>query len=320
MLKSVSIFALLCIASPALAQEEFGFSGDDFAYESPDYHLQLRGSVGMMGIEGREHVLAGDDNVSLLTWQTLAPVASVDVKARLDDNWTLSASFRAALGGKSYMEDYDWLAPYAPSYAADDWSDRSQHPDTKLDWFYDATIALGKDLPANESLTINLNGGFKYTDVQWTARGGSYVYSTGGFRDDAGNFPDAPGITYRQQLPTLFAGLDADAHSDGWTIGLAARGGVTFLGKATDNHWMRDRLFIDSLAMTPMASATGSAGYDISDHLNVYVEASIEKVFMARGDTEIYNTNTNALIGTAPDSAGAELGTATLSAGLKGSF
>ena len=318
------------LATPANAvdlwlDEEEPLHGGDYFYASPDNTVELSGSIGVIGIEAREHVFptAGStDNLSLLIWQSVAPMATGDARVRLPDGWTLSGRLRAAISGDSYMEDYDWTGPFFVSYAFDDWTHQSRPPDTSLDWYVDGSLALGRDVMVEDAVRVNLNGGFKYTDVQWTASGGTYVYSVGGFRDTSGSIPDAPAITYRQQIPTLFAGLDVEAVENGWTYGVSAKGGMTLFGMATDHHWMRvpPLRFVDYLKPAPMVSLAASAGYDLSDNLGLFFEGSVEKVFLGRADTDIYDNDTDALLGTAPDAAGAELGSVSLSAGFKGSF
>lgn len=322
-------FAIVAsLGAPAAAQDFWDeeaslLSGTAYAYVTPDETVRLRGSIGMLAIEAREHVFpsAGStDNLSLLIWQGVAPMATGEVLVRLPDNWTVAGKLRAAISGDSYMEDYDWAGPYFVSYESDDWTHRSQHPDTSLEWYFDGSLALGRDLVVEENVRVNLNGGFKYTDVQWTAVGGSYVYSSGGFRDDAGTFADEPAITYRQQIPTLFAGVDVEASESGWTYGTSAKFGMTLFGLATDDHWMRvpPRRFVDVLRPAPMVSLSASAGYEVSDNLGLFFEGAVEKVFLGRADTEIYDGGSH--IGTSVDTAGAELGTLSISAGLQGSF
>jgi outer membrane protease len=312
---------LLLAGSPATAAD---FYGENWSYESPDKTIELRGGFGAIGIEAREYVynLSGSEDVlSLLIWQSVAPMATIDIKANLPDEWTIKARARAAIAGDSYMEDYDWLLPHRPSFAFDDWTDRSQHPNTNLDWYLDGSIAVGKNLIVEPNATLNLNGGIKYTDVQWTAIGGSHVYSDLAFRDDVGTFADEPGITYRQQLPVLFAGLDVEATDGQWTYSADAQAGVVLFGLATDHHWMRDLRFLDIIHPTPVFAASATATYDFSDNLGVFLSGSVEKLMLARADTDTYDIPTGAKLGgTAPNVAGAELGTITLSAGLKGSF
>ncbi|HHY51539.1 MAG TPA: omptin family outer membrane protease, partial [Alphaproteobacteria bacterium] len=292
--------------------------------------VELRGGFGVIGIEAREYVFdfAGSDNhVSELIWQSLAPMATAELKASLPDEWTLKARARAALMGDSYMEDYDWFGPDFVSYADDDWTHRSQHPNTSLDWYLDASLALGRNVWAEPNAKLNLNGGLRYTDVQWAAKGGSYVYSDmsidnpgSNFRAYTGTLPDGPVITYRQQLPVLFAGLDADVEEGDWSYSASIQGGMTFFGLATDDHWLRDLRFEDRIRPTPVLAAAATATYSVSANLGIHVTGSIEKMFLGRADTETFDTLTGTSLGTAADVGGAELGTVSLSAGLKGSF
>src|SRR5690606_28765943 len=98
------------------------------------------------------------------------------------------------------------------------------------------------------------------------------------------------------------------------------QGGMTFFGLATDDHWMRDLRFVDRIRPTPVLAAAATATYNFSDTLAAYVTGSVEKVFLGRADTEVIDTLTGASLGTSADIGGAELGTVSLSAGLKGSF
>src|SRR3546814_9973093 len=92
------------------------------------------------------------------------------------------------------MEDYDWFQP------GNDWTDRSRHFDTDLDHYLMIDIAGRFDRLRWEDGRLGLLGGVRYTDVQWTAYGGDFVYTATTFRDTVGSFPAGErGITYRQQ-------------------------------------------------------------------------------------------------------------------------
>ncbi|MDP1730861.1 MAG: omptin family outer membrane protease [Devosia sp.] len=313
----VAVAAVFGIA-PSLAQHN--------TITMADGAISLSGAIGVVGIEGREVVYAGTgstDVLSLLIWQSVAPMLTTGLDVSLPEGWTIAAKAQVALSGNSYMEDYDWFGSFFVNYDFDNWTHRSQHPDTNLDWFFNGSIALGHDFAIDENVTVNLHGGFKYTDVQWAAYGGSYVYSFTGFRADTGNFPDgAPAITYRQQFPAVFLGMDTEIVRDQWTFGLGAQGGVTFNASGADHHWMRvpPLLFIDNLGMAPIVSLSASAEYQVAEQVNLFIAGSVEKVFLGRGDTEMYDNDTGVLLGTYPDSAGAELISASLSAGVKGTF
>jgi outer membrane protease len=293
--------------------------------------VTFSGGVGVIGIEGREYVYAStgsSDIMSLLIWQSVAPVLTTGFDITLSDGWTIDGKAQVAISGDSFMVDYDWIstAPGFTNYAFDNWTHRSQHDATNLDWFFNGSLALGRGIVATENVTVNVNGGFKYTDVQWTAFGGSFVYSGTGFRADVFSTPDSQrGITYRQQFPTAFLGLDTEIVRDQWTFGFGAQGGVAFHAKGTDNHWQRNPgplglLFIDTLQMAPTVSVSASAEYTVTDQVNLFLAGTVDKIFLARGDSKIYDNNTGALLVSSPDSGGAELLSGTLTVGFKGKF
>ncbi|MEO9231411.1 MAG: omptin family outer membrane protease [Devosia sp.] len=323
--------AVLALASPVVARDRltvdpdspYFLSDTDQAAADPNENFSLRGSIGAASIVAHEHVYAGaSDNLSLLVWESTVPSAKIDVKARFPDAWTLRGHFDGALFGTSKMTDYDWIPPHNTGFGMNDWSDRSISPNTNLDWYLNADIALGRDLPISEALTVNVNGGFKYTDVEWTAIGGSYIYSDGGFRNDVGTFPNTPGIRYRQQIPTVFAGVDAIVNDGPWNLEAGARAGLIIYGQSVDHHYMREppEYITDNLTLGQVLSADAKLGFAIGDHLGLFVEGSYEKMFAGHTMTDYRQISNNALLIHSNNIGGAELDVASLMAGLKGNF
>jgi len=301
--------ALALVASSALA-EETGNNGVD-----------LFASFGILGLEAKEHVFdsaGSSDHLSLLIWQSAAPVFSTGFDAELEDGWVLSGRANIGMGGASHMEDYDWITPFAtPGSGMDNWSHQSIHPNTSLDWYFDGSLALGKDVHNADGKTVNLNVGAKYIDVQWAASDGTYTYSSATLRDTTGTF-SGPGITYRQQLPSLFAGIDTEMVSGDWVFDVGAQAGLTFGATATDWHWMRDLRFEEAVAPAPTVGITAKATYNMGENVDFFVEGEFQKVFMGRSDTTIYTDSTNAFGGTFPDASGAELMSASIKIGVRG--
>ena len=294
-------------------------SDTDFSKADPNENFALRGSVGFASIEAKEKVFAastGDDLLSLLVWQSTAPIASVDAKARFAGNWTLRGHIDAAMGGDSIITDYDWLAGYDP----ENWTHRSISPNTNLDWYLNGSLAIGRDLPINDEFSINVNGGFKYTDAKWTAIGGSYIYSVNGFRDTQGTFPDVPGLDYRLQLPEAFLGIDASVKDGPWTLDTSAKAGMTVMASDTDNHYQRSLKFLDKLDWSQVYSADARLGFAFSDHLSAFLEGSYETLLSGHGDEDAYDTTTGEQVGHYEGSAGAGLQVASVKVGLKGNF
>jgi plasminogen activator len=328
----LTIAASLAVApmvSSALADDLFNngdgyfMSDTDFTAADPNENFVLRGSVGVTSITANEQVFrapAGDDLLSLLVWQSTAPIASMDAKVRFPGEWTLRGHIDAAISGDSVVTDYDWTG-FAPSLSMNDWDQRSISPNTNLDWYLNGSIAVGRDLPVNDALMVNVNGGFKYTDVKWTARGGSFIYSdnTNGFRGTIGNFGDGPVGDYRMQLPTLFAGVDTTVRDGPWSLEVNGKAGIAFNATDTDHHFLRNIVFVDHLDYSQFLSADANLGYDFSDNLGVFLAASYEKLKSGHGDTDVYDHDAGTTTHEA-GAAGATLDVLSIKAGLKGNF
>lgn len=318
-LRGLVVALSLGVALPVMAAD---FGAEDTLVVDEQGIVTFSGGIGIVSLEANEYVYqtsTSDARLSQLIWQSTAPMLTAGLDVALPEGWTLSVNAQVAMGGDSYMEDYDWIAPYATGTGDDDWSDRSQHDDTDLDWYFNGSVLLGHDFAVSDNVTVNVNGGFKYTDVQWAAYGGSHVYSNGGYRNDVGDFVDGdPATSYRQQLPAVVAGIDAQIVQDAWTFDLSAHGGFTFAGATTDNHWMRDLLITGEVQSAPILSVAGQATYEVSDGLNVFLGGSIEQVFTGRVDA-FYD---EAVLPdfSYPNGQGASLFAASITGGIKGTF
>jgi outer membrane protease len=311
------------LAGPAQAadywqQDGFFGSQPSVSYAAPEDTVRIQAGIGAMYLQGDEKVVSGNNTISHLIWQTKTPVLRGSIA--VDFGGGLSASLEGSVAGfgSSYMEDYDWLRG---NYTFDNWSDRSQHPDTRLDHYFTGAAALGYELVNHDNAVIRVHGGFKYTDVKWTAYGGTFVYSGVGFRDTTGSFADGvPGITYRQQLPELFLGFDGEEDYGSFRLGGLLRGGLTFLAVATDDHWLRNLRFVDSLYVAPTFTAGVDMGFDIGSNAEFILAARYDHIFEQRGDTRYYDIPTGTQIGGAVNAATGALRSAELTAALKGSF
>lgn len=326
----ISALGVLALLGPGTAmaqssdpwlQDSYWNGGAAPPSQVPDDTVRVNASIGGMYLEGNEKVLSGDYTVSHLIWQTLTPVLRGSIAVDFGGGFSASLEGSTAGFGSSYMEDYDWLKG-DDTFA--NWSHRSQHPDTQLDHYFTGAAALGYELVNDDSAVIRAHGGIKYTDVQWTAYGGTYVYSSaGGFRDISGGIPDGvAGITYRQQLPELFLGVDGEEHYGNFRVGGLLRGGLTFMGVATDDHHLRipPLHFVDSLWVAPTFTAGVDVGFALGRNAELTLAARYDHVFEQRGDTKMYDANTDTLISSTTATAAAGLRSAEITAGLKGSF
>lgn len=313
--QSLVVVAVL-LSAPVLAND-WG-SGMPSQYRFSNETLQLRAGVGAVFIGGDEYVFASDRTLSHLLWQSSAPVMRGSVDVKLGNGISVSAGGAVAGYGTSYMEDYDWLVP---TNNFDDWTHRSQHPDTNLDHFFAGEVALGYDLVQLSDANVRMHAGFKYTDVAWSSYGGSYIYSVNGFRDRVGNFADGePAIAYRQRLPELFVGVDGEEQYGKLRVGGLLRGGLTVMGNAIDNHWMRDLRIEDNFRVAPTFSAGVDASMSLGRAAELFVAARYDQHFQMRGKAEYIDTGTGAVVAAGDDIAGAGLKTLDLTIGFKGRF
>ena len=296
------------------------FSGaPSLSYASPDARVHAAVDLGVIHLRADEKVLVGNYTLSHLIWQSTAPVLGARVDTEIGSGFSLRAEGRVALWGRSYMEDYDWTMG---DDTFSNWSDRSQHPDTRLDHYFSGTAALGYELAKDATMKVRAHGGFKYTDAQWTAYGGTYLYSRGGgFRNTPGTIADGlAAVTYRQQFPELFLGLDGEEIFGDFRVGGLLHGGLTFLAGTNDQHWLTNNRFHDKLRVAPTLSAGVDIGYAAGDNVELTLAARYDHIFEQRGDTEYFNIATGAPAGGVTDSAGGGLSSAEITAGLKGSF
>ncbi|WP_348063378.1 omptin family outer membrane protease [Devosia sp.] len=321
---TLSALALLSLAPGVLAQSPDYFGNDDFdasrdlRYTASSDSVRFDAAFGAMYLQGKEYVYIGDYKLSQLNWQSKVPMLRGSLAVNVGNGFSVRVEGSTAAFGSSYMEDYDWLGG---SDADNAWTDRSQHNDTKLDHYFTGSLSAGYDLVNDGQSTLRVSGGVKYTDVKWSAYGGSYIYSNGGFRNQFGDFAaGAPGITYRQQLPELFVGVDGDVDYGGVRWGGMLRGGVTTYARTTDDHWMRHLQVIDQLGFAPTFTAGSDLGFALGPNVQLFIDARYSAIFRQRGQSDYYDTVTGNRTIHSSDAGAGELQTLELTGGLKGHF
>lgn len=282
----VAACALVWLCSPA--------SAVDFAVEadtpSAGSSLGLSAGFGYTWIEANELVYypGHGARASQLIWETQAPVVAFGADGVFLRHWTIDANLALGFGGSSYMEDYDWVEPLNPSFADDDWTDRSIHPDTRLQRYVNLDVAIGRDLTLSETTTVNLHGGFKYINYKASAYGGSYVYSDGAFRNDVGEFPAGlQVISYEQRMPGLFLGGKATVESGNWTLSGLVRGGVMINASDIDYHFGTGTRFDGDVDPMPFVSLGARADYRLTDRLSFFIGGDFDKVFRTKSDVTL---------------------------------
>jgi outer membrane protease len=320
---SAAAFSALLLAGSAQAGEIGGQS-----FEANAGAITITGGLGLLALEGDEYFYpaSGSNDVgSHLFWQSLSPLLTTGMNVQLPQGWTLAGKADIGVSGIGNMDDYDWFGPNFVSYDQNQWTHRSLSTNN-LDWYFNGQILVGHDLSVDDKSTINLNAGLSYTDVRWTASGGSFTYSDinvgdgCGFRGCSGTLPSTPGVTYRQQFPALIAGLDFNTRQGDWTLGASAHGGMTFSAVTTDDHWLRSRTVVNTLAIAPVVSLSANASYQMSEKTALLLSGGLTKIFNGRGNASYTYHDNSFPDASLTDQNGDGLLSATMSVAVKGHF
>lgn len=272
--------------------------------------------IGSANLRAGEYVYDGDYKVSQLDWESKGvKTGTIGAEVDIGYAWKLKGRLDIGLGGNGFMEDRDWLSTSYP-----DWTHQSLHPDTDLDRYINVLLEAERTVVDTGSTRVGLGGGVGYTNVKWTARGGSYIYSDVTLYDTVGNFTDGEKvITYEQRIPTLFLSASAEQQVGKFKLSGTLRGGASIGYKDVDDHWLRDLHFIERMNIAPMMGATVTADYQILPSAAVYLGGDFQKIFKTRGDIEQRDTATG-VTSYYDDSAAADYQSIMISAGVKGTF
>lgn len=214
--------ALAAVApAPARAMHATGRPGPgSLQTTAAGFSFSLDTSVGLVEGTASERVFyypyGNKFKLSELTWD-LKGVALAGVHGSVGyGRWVrLNIGVWSALTeGNGMMVDRDWA--YPPSVAAflepsdQNWTHESRHPDTTLDTgtIVDVNLSVLPLPPGPFSLRGIV--GYKNDTWNWSARGGTYVYSSEEFRDTTGAFPGSRQvISYEQRYSIPYIGVGA---------------------------------------------------------------------------------------------------------------
>lgn len=307
-ISALSLGGTLLFTAPAFGQDAYSSSSAGT--------VRYFAGIGMANIKAGEYVYSGDYKVSQLDWESKGvKTGTIGGEVDIGYAWTLKGRVDVGLGGDGFMEDRDWLDT---SYSG--WTDQSLHPDTELDRYINVLLEAERALVDTGATRLGIGGGFGYTDVKWTARGGSYIYTNTTLHDTVGDFADGvKGISYEQRIPTVFLSANAQQRIGALTLSGVLRGGAAISYKGVDDHWLRDLRFTDTMEPAPMLGATVTADYQVLQSASIYVGGDFQKIFKTRGDAHVRNTVTGAS-GSSEDGAASEFQSIMVTAGVKGTF
>jgi plasminogen activator len=208
---------------------------------------------------------------------------------------------------RNTMDDYDWLVD-----GQTDWSDWSTHPDTRMNRGYmiDAGIAarvLKFDRTSwFDGAQLDLLAGYRWFYMNWTASGGTYIYSSNpGFRDNTGSFQDGMAIIgYEQWIETPYIGLGGSIKVARWLFSGELTGSLWGRANDRDDHCLRTLLFEENFNSMPMIAGAFKVNYSLTDQLSLLGSFVFQKYFETRGPSTATNYSTGSAAYYPGDSAG----------------
>jgi outer membrane protease len=314
-----ALVCLILFMETAAAQQTRLASGlsDEAGWQDENLSFGLSGGW----LTGQSHELVYEDGekISELIWDLdHAFVLNADFSFRLLPALRLNAG--ASFGGHidSHMEDYDWLGL---DYGVTDWTDRSTHEDTELDYFTRVDLNLQYDFLRMPVLTLGGLLGARVTGIQWSAYGGDYVYTSDpatSFRDEIGSFTDGEiGITYEQAWLVPYIGIAASLDMGDLRISASAVGSPLAYGTDDDVHWLRDLNFLDDLEPTNFLGAAAELTYRYGPQYQFFVNATAERYFRTSGDTTLIDITSGASAYYGGDVSGADHENFQISVGMR---
>ncbi len=245
----------------------------------------------------RAFVLGGSLNYQALDWLTL--------RGR---GWTHLSSDNA-------MDDYDWLFGYR---GFESWSDWSHHGDTRLAKAYQIDLGASARLMETGPWSVSALAGYRFLTMKWDAYGGSYIYSTNGFRDDIGSFEAGElQIAYQQWWHIPYLGLGFRYGSGPLTVTAELIGSPLVGVRDKDNH-VDIALFKEAFSPTVMAGASLGAELAVTDRISLTWRAEAQRFFEAKGGTKEFDLDPPGFDRAPKPSAGADHQSLLVSFGIKG--
>ncbi len=235
-----TVTVLLLFLFPSAESECSSFSGEEKTRLNPDNHdFSVYIQAGYMTGEANEYVVDGDRLISQLIWKIDSLyMAGIGMSWQINEGSVLKTDlWLKTADGESTMDDYDWLIDGM------EWTHWSHHDDTIVSKaaVFDISYTY-TPLEFRDSIFIFRGvAGYKLTDFEWEARGGSFIYSQSSFRDTEGSFPDGElGITYEQIFHTPYFGFEIEIPAGIMFLSSRFTGSFSVFGRAVDQHHLRD--------------------------------------------------------------------------------
>ncbi len=139
--------------------------------------------------------------------------------------------------------------------------------------------------------------GYQESRYSFTARGGSYIYSSEeGFRDDIGSFPNGErAIGYKQRFKMPYIGLTGSYRYEDFELGGTFKYSGWVEAFDNDEHYDPGKriTYRSKVKDQNYYSVAVNAGYYVTPNAKVYIEGAWNRVTNKKGDTSLYDHNDN---------------------------
>ncbi len=269
---------------------------EPFAFTPEKVSTEL--SLGTLSGKTKERVYApeeGGRKVSQLDWKySNAAIIKGSINWDLFPRLSVGASGWTTLGHKGgNMVDRDWLDKNKP----DIWTDKSRHPDTRLNFANEFDLNIKGWLLNEPDYRLGLMAGYQESRYSFTARGGSYIYSSDdGFRDTTGTFPDGErAIGYKQLFKMPYIGLTGSYRYEDFELGGTFKYSGWVESSDNDEHYDPSKriTYREKVKDQNYYSVAINAGYYVTPNAKVYVEGTWNRITNKKGDTTLYSRNDN---------------------------
>ncbi|MQX80350.1 omptin family outer membrane protease, partial [Sinorhizobium medicae] len=269
------------------------------------------GDIGLANIKAQKFFYVGRE-ITQLNWESKGvTLFTIGVDGQIDNNWSLKGSVKVGTGGNGLLVDYDWMIP-----GGEDWSHRSISL-IELDHYVTAAIELNRTIYGNETSSIAVGAGMRYTDLKWTAYDGPNIYTekeTG--RNISWEKPDREGgMRYRQKIPVGFLSLSGEHVLGDITISGGLQSGLSFGIKGIEDYYLR---FSNDMTPAPTIGANVAVSYAVTPGASLYLSGSFDWIFHSRADKEGHKFEIGETF--MKDASGATFQAMSVSFGLKGTF
>ncbi|KLG50931.1 protease [Escherichia coli] len=255
-------------------------------------------SLGTLSGKTKERVYLAEEGgrkVSQLDWKfNNAAIIKGAINWDLMPQISIGAAGWTTLGSRGgNMVDQDWMDSSNPGT----WTDESRHPDTQLNYANEFDLNIKGWLLNEPNYRLGLMAGYQESRYSFTARGGSYIYSSEeGFRDDIGSFPNGErAIGYKQRFKMPYIGLTGSYRYEDFELGGTFKYSGWVEASDNDEHYDPGKriTYRSKVKDQNYYSVAVNAGYYVTPNAKVYVEGAWNRVTNKKGNTSLYDHNDN---------------------------